>query len=51
MIKLKRMRWAGHLTCMGEKTSACKVLVRKPEGRRLELYIDGRVVLKWILKK
>jgi hypothetical protein len=33
-IKLRRMRWAGHAARMGEERKLCKVLVRKPEGRR-----------------
>jgi hypothetical protein len=32
--KSRRMRGAGHVACMGEKTNACRVLVRKPEGNR-----------------
>jgi hypothetical protein len=32
MIKLWRMRWAGHVAHMGDKGSAYKVLVGKPEG-------------------
>jgi hypothetical protein len=28
------MRWAGHTTLMGEKRGACRILVRRPEGRR-----------------
>jgi hypothetical protein len=32
MIKSRRMRWAGHVACMGEKI--CKFLVVKPEGKR-----------------
>jgi hypothetical protein len=28
------MRWAGHVTLMGEKRGACKVLVGKSERRR-----------------
>jgi hypothetical protein len=34
MIKSRRMRWAGHVTRMGEKRNACRILVGKPEGRR-----------------
>jgi hypothetical protein len=34
MIKSRRMRWAGHLACMGEKINAYRILVGKPEGRR-----------------
>jgi hypothetical protein len=33
MTKL-RMRWAGHVTCMGEKRNAYTILVRNPEGKR-----------------
>jgi len=32
VIKLRRMRWAGHVTGMGEKRGAYRVLLRKPEG-------------------
>jgi hypothetical protein len=34
MIKLRRMRWVGHVTQMGEKRNACRLLVGKPEGKR-----------------
>ena len=34
MIKSKRMRWAGHVACMGEGRGVCRVLVGKPEGKR-----------------
>jgi hypothetical protein len=34
MIKSRRMKWAGHVTRMGEKRNTCKVLVGKPEGKR-----------------
>jgi hypothetical protein len=33
-IKSRRMRWAGHVTRMGEETNEYKVLVGKPEGKR-----------------
>jgi hypothetical protein len=33
-IKLKRMRWAGHVACLGEERKMYKVLVGKPEGKR-----------------
>jgi hypothetical protein len=32
--KSRRMRWAGHVTRVGEETKVCKVLVGKPEGKR-----------------
>jgi hypothetical protein len=34
VIKLRRMRWAGQVACMGEERGAYRVLVEKPEGRR-----------------
>jgi hypothetical protein len=34
MTKLRRIRWAGHVSCMGETRNAHKILVRKPEVKR-----------------
>jgi hypothetical protein len=34
IIKSRRMKWAGHVTRMGEKRNKYKLLVGKPEGRR-----------------
>jgi hypothetical protein len=34
MIKLRRVRWAGHVERMGVKRNAYRMLVGKPEGRR-----------------
>jgi hypothetical protein len=34
VIKLRRMRWAGHIACMGERRGVYRVLVGKPEGNR-----------------
>jgi hypothetical protein len=34
MIKSRRMRWAGHVTRMGEKRNAYRILVGKPEEKR-----------------
>jgi hypothetical protein len=33
-IKLRMMRWAGHVARMWEKRNACRILVVKPEGNR-----------------
>jgi hypothetical protein len=33
IIKSRRMRWAGHVARMGEKTNAYRLLVGKPEGK------------------
>jgi hypothetical protein len=34
IIKSRRMRWAGHLSRMGEKRNLYRLLVGKPEGKR-----------------
>jgi hypothetical protein len=34
MMKLRRMRWAGHVAHMGAKRNAYRFLLRKPEGKR-----------------
>jgi hypothetical protein len=33
-VKSRRMRWAGHVACMGEERNVYKVFVGKPEGKR-----------------
>jgi hypothetical protein len=44
LIKSRRMRWAGHVARMGEEKRMCRVLVGKPEGRRLL----GRPRRRWV---
>jgi len=44
VIKSRRMRWAGHVACMGEESGVYRVLVRKPEGRRPQ----GRPRRRWV---
>jgi len=39
------MRWAGHVARMGEEKGTCRVLVGKPEGRRLL----GRTRCRWVV--
>ena len=43
----------GQVAYTGEEKNACRLLIGKPEGKYHlgNLGIDGRVVLKWILKK
>jgi hypothetical protein len=50
-IKSRRMRWAGHVACMGEGRNVYRVLVGKPEGKyQLEDQgVDGRMGSKWTL--
>jgi hypothetical protein len=35
MIKSRRMRWVGHVALMGKKRTAYRILVGKPEGKKL----------------
>jgi hypothetical protein len=44
MIKSRRMRWAWHVTRMGAKRDAYRILVGKPEGKRPL----GRAKLRWV---
>ena len=44
VIKSRRMRWAGHVACMGEETGAYRVLVGKPDGKRPL----GRPSRRWV---
>jgi hypothetical protein len=44
IIKSWRMRWAGHVTRMGEKRNAYRLLVGKPEGKSPL----GRPRLRWV---
>ena len=34
VIKSRKMRWAGHVACMGERRGVYRVLVGKHEGKR-----------------
>jgi hypothetical protein len=44
MIKSRRMRWAGHVAMMGKKGISYRILVGKPEGKRLL----GRPRCRWV---
>jgi hypothetical protein len=44
MMKSRRMRWAGHVSRMGELRNAYRILVGKPEGKRPL----GRPRRKWV---
>jgi hypothetical protein len=43
VIKARRMRWAGHVVCMGELRGAYNILVGRPEERRPQ----GRPRRRW----
>jgi len=49
----RRMRWARHVSFMGEMRNAYKILVGKPKGidHLRDLDVDWRMILKWIVKK
>jgi hypothetical protein len=34
VIKSRKMRWVGHVTCMGEGRGVYRVLVGRPKGKR-----------------
>jgi len=44
VIKSRRMRWTGHVVCMGEERAVYRVLMGKPEGRRPL----GRPRCRWV---
>jgi hypothetical protein len=44
MIKSTRKRWAGHVTRMGKKRNAYRILVGKPERKRPL----GRLRYRWV---
>jgi hypothetical protein len=50
MIKSRRMISTGHVERMGAKLNACRIFVRRPEGKR-PLDVGGRIILRWILER
>jgi hypothetical protein len=54
VIKLRIMRWAGHVACMGESRGVYRFVVGKPEREMHHLEdpgLDGRIILRWIFRK
>ena len=53
VIKPRRMRWAGHVACMGQRRGIYRVLVGKPEGKDQlgDPGLDGRMILERIFRK
>jgi hypothetical protein len=43
VIKSRRLRWAGHVASIGERRGAQRVLVGKPDGRKLL----GQLKCRW----
>jgi hypothetical protein len=52
LIKLRRIRWAGHVALKG-KRGVYRVLMQEPEGRNhfQDHGVDGLKILKWMFKK
>jgi hypothetical protein len=51
VIKVRRLRWAGHVACTREGRDVYRVLVGKSKGKRHweDLGIGGRITLSWTL--
>jgi hypothetical protein len=52
MMKSRKMRWAGLVVRMEERSGVHSVLVGKPEGKNHleDPGVDGRIILKWIFR-
>ena len=48
VIKLRRMRWVRHVAHMGERRGIYRILVEKPEGKRLlgDPGLDRKIILR-----
>jgi hypothetical protein len=53
VIKQRRMRWAEHVARMGVRRNAYIIQAKTLEGRHHlgDPGVDGRILLKWFLKK
>ena len=53
VIKLRRIRWAGHVAHMGERRGIYRVFMGKPEERDHlgDPGVDERIILRWIIRK
>jgi hypothetical protein len=53
MIISRRMRWAGHVARMRVKRNTYRILVGKPEEKRLlgNQDVGWLMILKWILER
>ena len=53
VIKSRRMRWVGHVACLGEGRDVYRILVGKLEGKNHlgDPGVDGMIILRWIFRK
>ena len=49
-LKLRQLRWAGHVPCMEKCLNSYRIVVGKPEGKRPLGRVSRRwrLILKWI---
>jgi hypothetical protein len=52
VTKSRRMRWAGHVSRVGERRGGSRVSVRKPEGKKplRRPRCRWKMVLRWIFR-
>jgi len=53
VIISRKLRWVGHVACMGGRSGAYRVLVEKPEEKRPlgeNPGINGRRILRWVFR-
>jgi hypothetical protein len=53
VIKLRRVRWAGHIARIGEMRNAYNILTVKPEDNTLlrRQGVDGNIMSEWASRK
>jgi hypothetical protein len=53
VIKSRRMRWVGHVACMGKGRNVYRVSVEKTEGKNYlgDPGVDGKIILRCIFRK
>jgi len=53
VIKSRRMKWAGYVARVGERKSACGILMVRSDGRRPfgKHRLQWQIILKWIFMK
>jgi hypothetical protein len=53
MIKSRRMRWAGHIACMGRRRMHVRFWWegQKERDHQEDMDVGGKIILKWILER